>query len=227
MKSETRRRSRRAKKDFVTSLKWPESGFGSRIRKGVTFIAARRIRNILGYSPEEIIGKSYLDLLVDDGEERWVATTLQDGSVVSCRPFNHLVKRYRHKDGRDVYTESTGAPIIDEQQRLVKWRGVDHDITARKAYIDALRVRDRAIESVHVGIVISDAHASGNPNIHVSPALCQMTGYTRDELLGGSMRLLQGPETDPAAVRQIREALNNGEDCEVTLKNYRKNGAVF
>ncbi len=146
---------------------------------------------------------------------------------MSCQPFTRLVNRYRHKDGRSVYTESTGAPILDEQGRLVKWRGVDHDITARKAYIDALRVRDRAIESVHVGIVISDAHAPGNPNIYVNPALCKMTGYARDELLGRSMSLLQGPETDPAAIGQIREALDRGEDCEVTLKNYRKDGLVF
>jgi sigma-B regulation protein RsbU (phosphoserine phosphatase) len=41
------------------------------------------------------------------------------------------------------------------------------------------------------------------------------------------MRLLQGPETDPVAVEQIRQALDTGQSCEVTLKNYRKGGAVF
>ena len=148
-------------------------------------------------------------------------------SAVSCQPFHRLVNQYRHKDGREVYTESTGAPILDDQGRLLKWRGVDHDITARKAFEDALRVRDRAIESVHVGIVISDAQAPGNPNIYVNPALCQITGYTREELLGRNMRLLQGPETDLMVVEQIRKALDNGQVCEVTLKNYRKGGDVF
>ncbi|MGJ0509343.1 MAG: PAS domain S-box protein [Methylocystis sp.] len=134
------------------------------------------IQDILGFTPEEILGKSYLDLLVEDGDERWIATPTQNGSAVSRQPFNHLVNKYRHKDGRDVYTESTGAPILDEQGRLVKWRGVDHDVTARKAYVDALRVRNRAIESVHVGIVISDALTPDNRNVYVNPALCQMTG---------------------------------------------------
>jgi sigma-B regulation protein RsbU (phosphoserine phosphatase) len=41
------------------------------------------------------------------------------------------------------------------------------------------------------------------------------------------MSLLQGLETDPAAVRQIREALERGVTCEVTLKNYRKDSSPF
>ena len=145
----------------------------------------------------------------------------------NCQPFHRLVNHYRHKNGQGIYTESTGAPLFDETGRLIKWRGVDHDITARKAFVDALRVRDRAIESVHIGIVISDAQSPGNPNIYVNPALCRITGYTREELLGRSMRLLQGPETDPAVVEQIRMALDKGQSCEVTLKNYRKSGAAF
>ena len=143
------------------------------------------------------------------------------------QPFHRLVNRYRHKDGHEVYTESTGAPIFDEQGKLIKWRGVDHDITARKAFEDALRVRDRAIEATHVGIVIADAQAQGNPNIYVNPALSRITGYSREELLRQNMRLLQGPDTDPAAVEQIRQAINTGRSCEVVLKNYRKEGAPF
>lgn len=183
------------------------------------------VRDILGFAPEEILGKSYLSLLAGKADER--STAAAGLSANRCKPFHRLVNHYRHKNGQDIYTESTGAPFFDETGRLIKWRGVDHDITARKAFEDALRVRNRAIESVHTGIVISDAQAPGYPNIYVNPALCRITGYTRDELLGRSMRLLQGPETDPAAVEQIRRALNAGQSCEVTLKNYRKSGDVF
>jgi sigma-B regulation protein RsbU (phosphoserine phosphatase) len=184
------------------------------------------VRDILGFTPEEILGKSYLDLLTVNNQDHWM-TALPSLSTVSRQPFRHIVNQYRHKDGREIYTESTGAPIFDDQARLVKWRGVDHDITARKNSEDALRVRDRAIESVHVGVVISDAQEPGNPNVYVNPALCRITGYTREELLGHSMHLLQGPETDSAALEQIRQALDHGDGCEITLKNYRKGGAVF
>ena len=184
------------------------------------------VRDILGFAPEDIVGKNYLDLLAGRPDEQSMAA-LACVSGGNCQPFHRLVNHYCHKNGQGIYTESTGAPLFDETGRLIKWRGVDHDITARKDFVDALRVRDRAIKSVHIGIVISDAQTPGNPNIYVNPALCRITGYTREELLGRSMRLLQGPETDPAAVEQIRRALDTGQSCEVTLKNYRKGGAVF
>lgn len=184
------------------------------------------LRDILGFTPEEIHGRHYLDLLTTEDRKLWKAAL----PLLSAGPhqsFHRLINRYRHKDGHEVYTESTGAPIFDEQGNLIKWRGVDHDITVRKAFEDALRVRDRAIEATHVGIVITDAQVQGNPNIYVNPALSRITGYSREELLRHNMRLLQGPDTDPAAVEQIRQAVKTGRSCEVVLKNYRKGGAPF
>ncbi len=191
--------------------------------RGCYTYSSGAVTDMIGLKPEEIIGRCYIDLLTEPApEQRKLVATRE-----RARPFHRVVNHYRHRDGHTVYTESTGAPIFDEDGALVKWRGVDHDITSHKLYEDALRVRDRAIESVHIGIVISDADKPGHPNIYVNPALCEMTGYTREELLGHSMKILQGPETDPAAVEEIRQALARGESCEVTLKNYRKNGQPF
>lgn len=179
------------------------------------------VRQILGYGPDEILGRSYLNLMTEEDKRHWTP------SQGVHEPFFHLVNRYRHKDGHEVFTESTGEPIFDAGGRLVKWRGVDHDITARKHYEDALRLRDRAIEAASVGISIADARDGRYSNIYVNPALSRITGYAEEELLGRSMGILQGPDTDPAAVEEIRRALREGGTCEVVLKNYRKGGAAF
>ncbi len=88
-------------------------------------------------------------------------------------------------------------------------------------------MRERAIEATNVGIVIADAQAGDHPAIYVNPALSRITGYSREELLHNNMRLLQGPDTDPTSVEQIRQAIKSGSSCEIVLKNYRKGGFPF
>ncbi len=181
------------------------------------------VRDILGYSPEEIVGKHYLELMTDEDRRLWSKTPAERITA----PFRKLVNHYRHRNGNEVYTESTGAPLFDAEGRVLKWRGMDQDITARKCFEDALRLRDRAMEAASVGIAIADARQRGYPNIYVNPALCRLTGYSREELLGRSLRILQGPETDEVAREKIRRALEEGTPCEVILRNYRKDGTAF
>jgi len=180
---------------------------------------------ILGLKPEDIVGKRYLDLLTPEDRQRWIETLPPTERVHES--FYKLINHYRHRDGHEVFTESTGAPIFDEEGRVVKWRGMDLDITARKRVEDTLRLRERAIEAASVGIAIADARQPHYPNIYVNPALSRITGYSREELLGRNLRILQGPETETAAKEKIREALRQGTGCEVVLRNYRKDGTPF
>jgi sigma-B regulation protein RsbU (phosphoserine phosphatase) len=179
------------------------------------------VSHILGYRAEEIIGKPYYELFFPEDKESSKAGVDRDAT------FHRLINRYRHKDGREVFTESTGTPIAEAQGRVLKWRGVDYDVTERKRFEDALRLRDRAIEASSVGIIITDPHQPDNPIIYANPAFIQMTGCPENEVLGRNPRFMQGPDTDPEAVATLRSALHQGRDCHLTLKNYRKDGTPF
>lgn len=180
---------------------------------------------ILGYRPEEIIGKHYLDLMVEEDRDYWLRALPPADHVTS--PFRKLTNRYRHRDGHEVYTESSGAPLLDALGRVQKWRGVDVDITARKRFEDALHLRDRAIEAANVGIAIADVRQPDFPNIYVNSALSRLTGYSRNELLGQSLRSLQGPDTDELAREEIRAAMAEGIPGEWVLRQYRKDATEF
>jgi two-component system, cell cycle sensor histidine kinase and response regulator CckA len=88
-------------------------------------------------------------------------------------------------------------------------------------------LHDRAMQAVTQGILITDPRQPDNPLIYVSPGFTAITGFTAEEAIGRNCRFLQGPETDPAAVAAIREALLHGKPCRVELLNYRRDGSTF
>jgi PAS domain S-box-containing protein len=97
----------------------------------------------------------------------------------------------------------------------------------RSAAEEEIRVRDRAIASSTNGVILTDAAQPDNPVIFVNPAFERLTGYSAEETVGRNCRFLQGPETDPAAVAQLRDAIANRTDVNVVIRNYRKDGTPF
>ncbi|MDY7016172.1 MAG: PAS domain-containing protein, partial [Cyanobacteriota bacterium] len=90
-----------------------------------------------------------------------------------------------------------------------------------------LKLYERALAATRCGVAIADVRQPDHPIIYCNPAFEQITGYRREEVLGRNCRFLQGPDTDRAAVEQIRAALRSQRECQVTLKNYRKDGTPF
>lgn len=85
----------------------------------------------------------------------------------------------------------------------------------------------KAANASSEGITISSMTEPGHPLIFVSDGFLNMTGYSRDEVLGKNCRFLQGLDTNESAVDQLRIAIANGEACTVELLNYSKNGTPF
>mmetsp|Transcript_18491 Transcript_18491/g.31895 ORF Transcript_18491/g.31895 Transcript_18491/m.31895 type:complete len:394 (-) Transcript_18491:108-1289(-) len=74
------------------------------------------------------------------------------------------------------------------------------------------------------GVVVTNAR---EVIIYVSDEFSRLTGYSRHEIIGRNCRFLQGSDTDPQAVSEIRQAIRDRRDCRVGLLNYRKDGSQF
>lgn len=75
--------------------------------------------------------------------------------------------------------------------------------------------------------VITDPRLPDNPIVYVTPEFEAHTGYSKEEVLGRNCRILQGPDTDPAAVAALRDAVENMQALEIEILNYRKDGTPF
>lgn len=88
-------------------------------------------------------------------------------------------------------------------------------------------LRDRALNSTALAVTVADAFDPEQPLVWVNPAFTAITGWTAAEAVGRNCRFLQGPETDAAGRRRLREAVEQGVSVSVTLLNYRKDGTEF
>jgi putative two-component system response regulator len=66
-----------------------------------------------------------------------------------------------------------------------------------------------------------------NPIIFANEGFLSLTGYPANEVLGRNCRFLQGPETDQAAVADIRRCLHESKSWHGVLLDYRKDGTPF
>jgi sigma-B regulation protein RsbU (phosphoserine phosphatase) len=102
-----------------------------------------------------------------------------------------------------------------------------HSTLNDKSVMEQLLLKDRAFDAASEGITIADALAEDRPLIYINEGFSRLTGYSVEETLGSNCRFLQGPETDPDAVREIRTAIEEDRPCEVELINYHKDGTPF
>ncbi|MFB6109785.1 MAG: PAS domain S-box protein [Halodesulfurarchaeum sp.] len=177
-----------------------------------------------GYSTEEAVGRTpsiltsghQPDAFYDDLWETITSGETWQGEVVNER-----------KNGERYAVEETISPVLSEQGRIERYVAVAVDVTERKRREDTLRRRSQALEAAPVGILITDPDQPDNPMIYVNDALEDLTGYTRDELMGENPRLFQGENTDPEKVAEFRTAIENAEPVSLELRNYRKDGTEF
>ncbi len=84
-----------------------------------------------------------------------------------------------------------------------------------------------AVRATRMPMIITNPREADNPIVFANDAFCRLTGYAREEILGNNCRFLQGPESDPATVDQIRAAVAAREPIEIEIRNHTKDGRPF
>jgi two-component system, cell cycle sensor histidine kinase and response regulator CckA len=163
-------------------------------RRGAYTYASPTVRALLGYEPEEIVGRTPFDFMPPDEAER-VRSLFQEIAAAG-RPLERLENVNRHKDGRLVVLETIAVPFFDASGALLGYRGIDRDVTARKQAETAVQeseARFRSlVENAPAGIVIvNDAYRF----LYVNDELCRMVGRSRAEVIGHDFRELLDEES--------------------------------
>lgn len=161
-----------------------------------TFVSPR-VRDLLGYEPGEILGKTPFDLMPPDEalrvKEIFVPIAARRESFPAIENTN------LHKDGHLVVLETSGAPFFDASGKFRGYRGVDREIGARKRAEETIRRNEEHLHQVRKFEAIG--RMAGGLAHHLNNLMTVVTGYS--ELL-----LTRMPEADPrhGEIMKIRAA---------------------
>ena len=148
-----------------------------------------------------------------------VAGELESGS------YDHAVPTYRRGDEISSLSkalESLRLALIEQKQQNEEMnRGLSDLVEERTAELDRLSMVARNTDN---GVIITDV----NQNIEwVNEAMCRLSGYDREEIIGNTPRMFQFEETDSESRKIIREALKRRKPVQVEIKNRDKYGEPY
>ncbi len=121
-------------------------------------------------------------------------------------------------------------PVRDETGNVVLLIPEGRDITERKQAEERLRLLQSAVVNANDAVIIAEAEPIDLPGpriIYVNEAFTRMTGYSAEQVIRQTPRILQGPKTDRTQLHRVRQALKNEQSVRVELINYRKDGSEF
>lgn len=192
-------------------------------RDGRYLLLNEAMARYVGKSVEEVLGKS--DTAVFDKEGARVVMT-SDRLVMESNEARTIEERLGTSTGPRTF-QTLKVPYRDGRGNVIGVIGVSRDITDQKQAEAALRLRDRAIQAVSQGILITDPNQPDNPIVFASAGFERITGYRAEEAIGRNSRFLQGKDTAPESLRELSAAIDEGRICSVEILNYHKDGTPF
>ncbi len=185
--------------------------------QGLFTYASPVYRTLLGYAPEEMVGRlHFYDLHPAAGREAVKAAVF--ALIARKEPFRDLESQAQAKDYRMVWLSTNGIPILDQDGQLAGYRGADTDITARKRAEENLRSAHEHLAATVQALpdLMFELDARGRIlNFHSpQPDLLYLPP---DQFLGKTMRELLPAEASRILYEALAEAWANG----------RHQGAVY
>ena len=183
--------------------------------------ASPRVRELLGYAPEEVLGRTPFDFMPPAEAQR--VQTAFAAIAAQRQPFTAIENVNQHRDGRLVVLETSGVPIFAADGTWLGYRGMDRDVTKRVEAERTLRLQGAALQAAANAVVITDRQGLIE---WVNPAFVALSGWEAHEARGKNPGILiKSGDHEPDFYRQMWETILAGEVWRGEVTNRRKDGS--
>ncbi len=195
--------------------------------EGVYTFSSASIESILGYKPEEIIGKKKFYELFAATPGDLITNKAKAGFEERIQ-FRNFENPNVHKNGQIIFLETSGIPQYDSKGAFTGYRGADRDITERKTaefkLQDSLERVSVIFRQSPMGIALT--RISDGIIIEANDEFASIHGYTREEMIGKStldLNLWVDNDERDFVVKELKE---KGACRYYECKARKKNGEI-
>lgn len=180
-----------------------------------------RVEAVLGYKPDELIGRTLVELAPAEDEAGLRAHFEDERPHASFSNHEH---RSVAKSGEMVWQSSSGVPTRNTDGRVVGHRGASFDITPRKQAELQLQKLSRAVDQSVESILICDRDGRIE---YVNPNFTRNSGYSYDEAVGKTPAILKSGKINEEVYEELWRTVSAGRTWHGELLNKSKGGALY
>ena len=187
------------------------------------------IKHLRGYEPEELLSRHISEILTPESYSKAEGITEDYSLSLSdiereITPERILELEMTRRDGSTVWTEVKTTLIFDENGAVSGIVGVARDITDRRRAMEELRKLSRAVDQSPESIIITNTLGDIE---FCNPAVSEVTGYTREELLGRNSRIFKSGHTSKEEYKFIWDTIASGSIWSGEFRNKKKSGELY
>jgi two-component system cell cycle sensor histidine kinase/response regulator CckA len=194
---------------------------------------------LLGLTESQLLGRTSIgpewNVIHDNGAPFPGPTHPVPTAIATRKPVRNVTMGvYRPSSQDRVWLSVNAEPVLHQDGSVKHVLCTFVNITELReaqrslaAQVEAMRLKDRALDGIHNGVIVVDAQLPDMPVIYVNGGFSRITGYSAEEVVGRNCRFLQGPEKVQEGLSYLRSALAASRPATVLLRNYKKDGSLF